>query len=107
MKKLFICLSLMALIIACGTNGEKDSSASTVVVDGKTIYKNYCVNCHGLQGDMGAGGAANLKTSVLSLEERVIVITKGRNAMQAYENVLKPAQIEAVANFTLTLKESE
>lgn len=107
MKKIFICFSLMALIIACGANSEKESDESITEVDGKSIYKNYCVNCHGLQGDMGAGGAANLKISALSPEERVIIITKGRNAMQAYENVLKPAQIEAVANFTLTLKESE
>jgi len=107
MKKIFICGSLIALIIACGSNTEKDSTESVTEVDAKSIYKNYCVNCHGLQGDMGAGGAANLKISALSLEERVIVISKGRNAMQAYESVLKPAQIEAVAHFTLTLKESE
>lgn len=97
----------MALILACGNNSGKESTDLVTELDGKAIYKNYCVNCHGLQGDMGAGGAANLQISALSLEERVIVITKGRNAMQPYESVLKPAQIEAVANFTLTLKENE
>ncbi len=107
MKKLFIWCSIMGFILACGNPGKNEGAAHVQEVDGKSIYKNYCVNCHGLQGDMGAGGAANLKVSMLSLEERVIVITKGRNAMQAYESVLKPAQIEAVAQFTLTLKESE
>ena len=107
MNKLFISCILMTLILACGNNSGKESTDPMAELDGKAIYKNYCVNCHGLQGDMGAGGAANLQISALSLEERVIVITKGRNAMQPYESVLKPAQIEAVANFTLTLKENE
>lgn len=97
----------MTIVLACGSKSENGSADATTALDGKSIYKNYCVNCHGLQGDMGAGGAANLQISALSLEERIIVITKGRNAMQPYESVLKPAQIEAVANFTLTLKESE
>ena len=45
---------------------------------------------------MGASGAFNLQTSTLSKEERIQVITKGRNLMTAFENLLSPEKIEAI-----------
>ncbi len=67
------------------------------------MYNQYCITWHGLDGNMGASGAYNLQESELSLEERVLVITKGRNAMNAFESLLSPEEIEAVAKYTFTL----
>jgi cytochrome c6 len=72
--------------------------------NGKKVFQTYCVSCHGTQGDLGTNGAFNLVTSTLSLEEKVLVITKGRNTMTAFGKVLSPEQIEAVALYTEQFK---
>lgn len=103
-KRYRVLLGLCIFLWACQSVSEKSTGQATL--DGKVLYKTNCVTCHGLQGDMGAAGAANLRQSKLSLEERVVVITKGRNAMQAYEEQLSAQQIQAVANYTLQLQDA-
>lgn len=113
MKKSFIFLAVAAFIYACGgSEAEESSSAANTAsaepkteVDGAKIYKQYCVACHGLYGDMGASGAFNLKESTLSLEERIQVITNGRNAMTPFKSLLSEEKIKAVAEYTMTLSE--
>ncbi|MBX2873499.1 MAG: cytochrome c [Saprospiraceae bacterium] len=99
-------LSLFILSWGCQNNGGSGAAETELVQDGQSIFKKQCVTCHGLKGDMGAGGAANLRESQLSVEERIVVITKGRNAMQPYEEVLSAEQIEAVAQYTMVLRDS-
>ena len=92
--------------------GTSAPQASAPAADGEKIYKQYCVACHGLYGDMGASGAFNLTTSTLSVEERVQVITNGRvnaetgAAMTPFEALLDPEEIQAVADYTMTLTEN-
>lgn len=113
MKKIFFFLCICAFIIACGGEAEKSTAgkvakkakkAKEVVVDGVKIYKTYCVICHGTKGDMGSNGAFNLQTSELSVDERKLVIKNGRGVMTAFKGILKPEEIEAVAEYTMTLK---
>lgn len=73
-------------------------------MDGKTIYQRECVLCHGEAGDKGVAGSANLTQSILSLDERVYVITNGRGIMQPFKSKLTPGEIEAVARYTQELK---
>ena len=96
-------LSLFMLSWSCGNQGASETDKAK---DGQAIFQTQCVICHGLKGDMGAGGAANLRQSTLSVEERIVVITKGRNAMQAYEKVLSVDQISEVAKYTMELRDS-
>lgn len=112
MKKLIVAIGILSLIWAC-SNSEKgsESTASKAVVestpkkvDGEKIYKQYCVTCHGLYGDMGASGAFNLTTSALTVEERIAVITNGRNAMTGFKTLLNEEKIKAAAEYTLELK---
>lgn len=119
MKKIIIAFAFAAFIIACGSDDSAQSEASTSsstastepaepaepAADGKAIYKQYCVACHGLYGDMGASGAFNLQESELPLEERVNVITNGRNVMTPFKSILSEAEIQAVAEYTLELKQ--
>ena len=107
-------IALAAIIYACGgessstntdTNQGADATAdATPKPNGEKIYKQYCVACHGLYGDMGASGAYDLTSSALTVEERITVITNGRNTMTAFEAILEEEEIAAVANYTLTLK---
>lgn len=97
-----------AAAIACGgeaPNDKKPAKAQKVAkIDGKKIYKNYCVTCHGLYGDMGASGAKNLTESTLSLEERVEIITNGKGVMTPFKDLLNEEKIKAVAEYSMTLK---
>ncbi|WP_020536592.1 c-type cytochrome [Lewinella cohaerens] len=111
MKHTLVFLLIATFIYACGgsdsaneTSGAQEATTATPQVDGKKIYKQYCVTCHGLYGDMGASGAFNLTTSELPVDERIVVITKGRGAMTPFENLLDADEIAAVAAYTLELK---
>ncbi len=115
MRHLLLFALIAGLVWACGDAGsEKTESTSSSTAsaekpaadapDGKKIYKQYCIACHGLYGDMGASGAFNLQTSTLQVEERVAVITNGRNAMTPFKDLLSEEQIKAVAQYTLELK---
>ena len=110
MNKLLLFLGIMGIVLACGNaDSPTQSSNSTAQAtaeakpDGEKIYKQYCIACHGLYGDMGASGAFNLQTSQLSAEERILVITNGRNAMTAFESLLDEKEIKAVAKYTMKL----
>ncbi len=108
MKQLLILSFFIAAIVACGNTGSDTSSASAVAgtppSEGAKLYKLHCVTCHGLYGDMGAAGAFNLQESKLTLEERIEVITKGRNTMTGFQNLLSPEKIKLIAAYTLELK---
>lgn len=121
MKKMLIFAALIGFVVACGgsedtTDSAASSSETTAsnaaapppadAPDGEKIYKQNCIACHGLYGDMGASGAFNLQTSELTLEERINVITNGRNTMAAWGSIMNEAQIKAVAEYTMTLKKS-
>lgn len=109
MKKVLVILAMAGIVWACGGDDKNNASASSQptakAIDGKKLYKTNCVTCHGLYGDMGASGAFNLTSSELGLEERQVVIAKGRGAMTPFENILDADQIAAVAKYTLTLKQ--
>ncbi len=106
MKKTFLFLALAAFAFACsdaGDSGGSETTAAAPAADGAKIYKTYCVQCHGIQGNMGGSGAFDLTTSALSVDQRVEVITNGRNTMPPH-TMLSPEKIKAVAEYSMTLK---
>jgi mono/diheme cytochrome c family protein len=108
MKQLLLLSFFIAVIVACGNTGSgasnSDAAASAQPAEGAKLYKLHCVTCHGLYGDMGAAGAFNLQQSKLTLDQRVEVITKGRNTMTGFQNLLSPEKIKLIAEYTLQLK---
>ena len=108
MRKWTIIITFSAFIFACGntdTSGNDSTAADKDPLElGHKIYKQRCIACHGVAGDMGAAGAFNLTTSALSIEEKMLVITNGRNTMPIFEGVLSEKEIAAVAVYTETLK---
>ena len=102
---IFFSIALVVLVAPAFTSGTGSKTiSSNPKPDGEKIYKTYCVTCHGLYGDMGASGAANLAKSKLPLEERIKVVTNGRNTMTGFKSLLTPDKIKAVAKYTLELK---
>jgi len=107
MKNYIALFFLAAFIFACGgedkkSTSEKKSSAPAKVVDGKKVWKTYCIACHGLYGDMQVNGAKNLNLSILSKSERIEIITNGKNVMTPFKDVLSPEEIKAVAEYTIS-----
>lgn len=91
------------IILACGSAGA-DRSASSGPPDGESLYRKYCVLCHGADGKKGFNGAGDLTASTLTLEERVVLVREGKGMMTPFRELLSEEEIRAVSAFTLTLK---
>ena len=111
MKKILaIALVVSAgLIISCG--GEEKKPSKPVAskpkpkkVDGAKIYKMNCVICHGADGKLGINGAKPLPESVLTNDEKIVIVKKGKGVMTPFESILTDEQITAVVEYTNTLK---
>lgn len=64
-------------------------------------YQKYCSNCHGGDGTLSINGAVKLKYSLLSADERYLVITNGRNTMTGFAGILDSAERAGLAHYTL------
>lgn len=71
--------------------------------DGMAIFRQYCVTCHGADGKLALNGAKDLTISILTLEERINIITNGKKLMTPFNEILTPEEIKAVAEYTQTL----
>jgi mono/diheme cytochrome c family protein len=104
--KNFMAFALVVIVVLAGaaTYADAEPMQNGKNSEGQKIYKQYCVTCHGLYGDMGTNGAFDLTKSVLKLDERVNVITNGRNVMTSFKALLDKNKIKEVAKYTMTLK---
>ena len=113
MKKLivFIVVAALGILVGCGGDDNKSSKPSpskskpqAKKVDGAKIYKMNCVICHGADGKLGINGAKPLPDSKLTNAEKIEMVKKGKGAMTPFESILTEEQIEAVVEYTNTLK---
>jgi cytochrome c6 len=109
--KRFVLIILLPVIAACG--GKKEDTATSPPVsmvesepgvDGAKVFKISCAVCHGPDGKLGLNGSKDLSVSILTLEERIALITKGKGLMPAQENILSADEIKAAAEYSMTLK---
>lgn len=103
---LFICIAVL-LATACGSADDqinrRAAAAAITTPDGAAIFRQYCVTCHGADGKLGLNGAKDLTVSILTIEERINVITYGKKVMTPFNEVLTPEEIKAVAEYTQKL----
>ncbi len=102
--KLMFLLLILKSLAAC-SDGQS-SASKTAATSGAVLFGKNCVVCHGADGRLGLNGARDLSLSILTLEERINVITNGRNLMTPFGKLLSAAEIDSVAAFTLQLKQS-
>ncbi|MEO0733985.1 MAG: cytochrome c [Bacteroidota bacterium] len=113
MQKYTLLFVLALIMLACG-GGEDTPSEAPIVkkkeakaeINVKKIWKVRCIACHGLYGDMGTNGAANLQESDKDLDYRINVIKNGseNGVMTAFGEILSEEEIKAMAEYTMTLK---
>ena len=101
---IFLLTLILVVLNACSSSSENNNS--TTPRSGKEIFKSNCVLCHGIKGNLGTNGAFDLTDASLSLDDRIKVITEGRNTMTAFESVLTEKEIMEVAKYTMELNEN-
>jgi cytochrome c6 len=104
MRYLIIFGCILTLIMACSNNSSEKNTPQDPIVEGRSVFQNFCVTCHGADGKLALNGAFDLSASVLPIEGRIAVITNGRKTMQAWSGTLSERQIKLVAEYTLHLK---
>jgi len=84
-----------ALACAAGTAQGQDFSPAQIH-QGATIYERNCAPCHGARM-ADPQGASNLRAFPRDQKSRFIVlVTKGKNNMPPWGDVLKPDDLEAL-----------
>jgi mono/diheme cytochrome c family protein len=73
----------------------------------KKLYGVKCALCHGYDGAQQFAGAKNLTQSVLPKNEVVLRIAEGKGSMPPHKDVLNEEQIDALAEFVLTLRNAQ
>lgn len=110
MKQLTILLLLATIAFACGGGedgpSEKPAAKTETAakkINTKKIWKVRCIACHGVNGDMGTNGAANLQEVTSDLDYRINIITNGseNGVMTAFGEILSEEEIEAMAKYTM------
>lgn len=102
-----IIVQTIILIIISSCSSPAVTGSVPGEVDGANIYKSYCKNCHGTNGDRGLSNAADLSKSTLKEDEiRKIILFGTDNGMSAYKSVITDEEeIEALVKHVKSLQQ--
>jgi len=75
-----------------------------IQVHGKALFQNQCSVCHGEDGNLQMSGAKDLTVSVMTKEEVIQRIKLGKITMIAYEDHFSAEEIDALAEYVITLR---
>jgi mono/diheme cytochrome c family protein len=102
------------LVASCGGSKTRDQypvrSGDNGPVDVTLVKKLYdvkCALCHGYDGAQQFAGAKDLTQSVLPKNEVVLRIAEGKGSMPPHKDVLSVEQMDALADFVLTLRNAQ
>ena len=114
--RLVLIASLAALLViaSCGGSKTRDQFPVSSTDDGKVdfalvkkLYDVKCALCHGYDGAQQFAGAKDLTQSVLPKNDVVLRISEGKGTMPPHKDVLSEEQIDALADFVLTLRSTQ
>lgn len=72
--------------------------------NGKILYEDKCIRCHGQHGDQGTYGAKDLRRSKLTDEQYLTIISNGKWFMPRWKKKLSRDQIQSIISYIKTLK---
>ena len=113
MMKLKISMAILffgILLFSCSENKVRNQpdkaslKTTSSISEGEQIYKKYCILCHGSDGKLGLNGAKDITASTLTLEERILLVTHGKNTMTPFEGILSEEEIKAVVRYSMSLQ---
>ena len=85
---------------ASGSNGVGVSA--TLVVQGHSVYTQYCAGCHGDQGQGVMG--PDVRNEDMTDDQIAKLVNNGAGRMPAFKSKLSTDQISSVVAFVRTLK---
>jgi len=112
----FGALTVAGMLGVAGCGGGSSSSSTTTgppaprgaqakdaqLVRGRLIYKNYCAECHGTQGQGGVGpqlaGGAVVR-AFPNIQDQITLVENGRGLMPAWNGKLSAEQIRDVVRY--------
>jgi mono/diheme cytochrome c family protein len=110
-NKVLVTISLLAFIGLYGfaemhsklKPKVETAEGTEAVVQGKAIYAQECVKCHGDNGKLGVMNAADLTATKLTTDEISQVIKNGKGVMPGFTQY-SDAEVKAISEYVLTLK---
>ena len=70
------------------------------VFEGRKVWTTFCSSCHGPSGNGGRGPSVQeIEKKYVNLEDVLLIISKGRNGMPAFEERLSKEEIESVYSY--------
>ncbi len=106
MQKKIFCRLLTAycLLVFCSCGNDSSQKKPELKSQGQALFESHCTNCHGEDGKLCSLGAKDLSLSNLTKEQRIAIITNGKNTMASFGNVLNQEEINTLADYVATLK---
>ncbi len=103
-----IALPLAPLVVAltlsaCVADAPAVDASDSVLVEGRQLYINNCIGCHGSDGGGGTGSKLNDGTVVANypdIADQIRLVAEGKNQMPAFAGKLSEAELEAVSRYT-------
>lgn len=113
MKNLFLAIAFLFIALSYGCLPDESSRNSAnkkvaprtkidLSLSGEELFAMNCKICHGIRGNLELNGAKDLNKSKLSLDERIEIITNGKNAMTPFRKILSKEEIRLVAEYSGT-----
>ena len=101
------------VFVQCGDDGESESlntatdmgAAGLDLADASRQYTMKCSVCHGTDGAPVLAAAPDLRTSTMTVEERVAIIAYGKGTMPPHRGMLDMPTIRGIAVYIEKFRE--
>jgi cytochrome c6 len=109
LKTMFFSVGLV--ILSSCTQGEVNTimdNQVNVEVDGRLLYTNQCISCHGPDGSLGNSGSKDLTKSKLDESAILKIIKEGKGTMPPFKYLLTTEkEREAVVQYVMSMRKEE
>jgi mono/diheme cytochrome c family protein len=94
-------------MLSCEEAGDEKAKV-TSKDPGKKVYQIYCTTCHGIDGKLKSGNAADLSISKISSDSiRKVILYGNDKGMGPYKTIIKDeAVIKALVKHVKTLQKN-
>jgi cytochrome c553 len=97
-------IAISILILSSCSSEPKSEGGKPSAEEIETVYGFKCALCHGKDGNSLIKIAPNLTESTLDLEQRISIISNGKNTMPPQKDVLDEATILGLAEYVATFR---
>lgn len=91
-------------IIDSTSNSILEQNNSASAERNKEIYVALCLNCHGIDGKLGKFNASDLSKTILTIEQKMEIISNGKGLMKGYKEELSQEEIKSLAIYLYSFK---